>query len=43
MPDGTDGNAFGVRIDPAHPVKVRFNELADVRGHFDDPASSTCR
>jgi hypothetical protein len=43
MPEGTGGNAFGVRIDPEHPVKPRFNALADVSGHFDDPAASICR
>jgi len=43
MPDGTDGSAFAVRIDPARPVRVAFNVLADVSGHFADPASSTCR
>jgi hypothetical protein len=43
-PAETGGGGFGAMINPAHPVAVPpIGTHVEVTGHFDDPASATCR
>jgi hypothetical protein len=40
----TGGGGFGVMIDPSHPVTApKTGTEVELTGHFDDPASSSCR